>query len=131
MSKQSKKIRVELAGIYAVASRLCQEGYLAIPVPSGHYPDIDIIVHDLEKGRLTGIQVKTLEKKERWRFPPSKIHPTVFVTLKPLEFYVHDRDSIRQIVEEMKRLKPNQRWIDSEKVEDPAKRDKWENIWLT
>jgi hypothetical protein len=123
------KVGVELAGLYAVASKLCLEGYLAIPMPVGHYPEIDLVVHDKEKGRFVGVQVKTLKRKSDWYFPPTKVHPTVFVVLESQEFYVLERDAVDQIVKEMESKPPKERFLHKNKVETPQTKDNWENIW--
>ncbi|MFH0749018.1 MAG: hypothetical protein V1915_03780 [Candidatus Bathyarchaeota archaeon] len=132
-SKRFKYIRIELAGIYAVASRLCSEGYLAIPVPSGHFPEIDVIVQDIEKKKYTGIQVKSLgSDKPKYYFPPKYPHPTIFVKgieKGPLEVYVHDLSSINEIIKEMESRPIRRRFIIKDRVEIPEKREKWDDIF--
>jgi len=131
--RRFKGIRIELAGIYAVASRLCSKGYLAIPVPSGHYPEIDVLVHDIEHEKYTGIQVKSLRSdKPKYYFPPRYQHPTIFVKgieEGTLEFFVHDRSSVNQIIKEMESRPRGRRFLKKDKVEMPEKREKWEDIW--
>jgi len=122
--KHLKKIRVELAGIYAVAYQLCRRGYLAIPVPSGHYPEVDLVVHDLERGRMVGIQVKTRIRAVSHHFLPSSSHPTVYVCLEPLQFYVLDRNYVSRLISE-----PRGRWIPKADIEVTEFKDKWDNIW--
>jgi hypothetical protein len=119
-----QKIKVELAGIYAVAHQLCRQGYLAIPVPSGHYPEVDLVVHDLEHDRIVGIQVKTRMKVVRHHFLPSSSHPTVYVILDPLQFYVLDRKYVSRIIAGGRRG-----WIPKADIEIGGFKDRWENIW--
>jgi len=127
------KITVELAGIYACAYRLCLKGYLPTLTPTGRFPRIDMLVYDPDKGCSVGLQVKTLQKKpgetNPWYFPPSNGHPTVYVTLDPLEFYVLSRESVDLIAKEIEKAPKGHRWVHKDSVEKPDTKDKWENIW--
>jgi hypothetical protein len=128
---QADKIGVELAGTYATAYKLCREGYLAVLAPSVRWPEIDLIVHDVKRKRFRGVQIKTREKRPRSHyFAPSQPHPTVFVTLDPLEFYVHETKSVALMVREQEALPERRRgWIPRPQVEISDAKNNWDNIW--
>jgi len=126
-SRSLEKKAIELAGLYAVASKLCEAGYLVTVATTRTYPAIDLIVHDLPKNRYVGVQAKTRKSRKKYYFAPSEPQPTVFVNIdlpNPPMFFVHGASSVKELLK-----KESAGFLRREFVEPPGTQDAWENIW--
>jgi len=86
-----------------------------------------MLVHDLDRGRSVGVQVKTLSRRGKHYFPPNRGYPIVYVLLD--SDFVLDRKTVDKIAEQMEKLPQNRRFVHRDLVEEPDTKEGWDNIW--
>jgi len=117
-SRQLSKILMSMAGEYIAAAYLCSLGYLTAITPKG-MPRVDLIVHDLRRGRSRLVQVKAFSRREN-RCPlvgaranfenidevlrEKVAHPYIFVELsldlREARFYILSPEDVRRLAKE-------------------------------